>query len=45
MPRTVKHSIWSNSLMFLELGRDTLLNLGLLKLETIKLQNHRLLSF
>lgn len=40
-----KHSIWKNSLMFMELVRDTLLNLGLLKLETIKLQNHRLLSF
>ena len=43
--RPVKHYIQSNSFMLLELVRDILLNLELLKLETIKLQNHRLCSF
>lgn len=40
-----KHSIWINSFVFLRRVRDSLLNLGLLKLETIRLQTHRLLSF
>ena len=43
--KPVKHYIQSNSCMLLELVRDTLLNLGSLQLETIKLQNHRLCSF
>ena len=45
MSVSLKYSILNNSFIFMELLRDTLLNLGLLKLETIKVQNHRLLSF
>lgn len=45
MSRSLKHSIGDDSLMFLELVIYTLLNLGLLKLETLKSQNRRLPSF
>lgn len=45
LARLLMHTLWSNSLMFLELMRETSLNLELLQLEIIQLQNHRLLIF